>query len=70
MTRDLHRRLGHLESQQGAAIPAEIRQWLGEPITDAERAHIAATPLPIAVEQCTIIARMPATLRAWFAERA
>lgn len=40
MSRTLSRRVAAIESQQGEELPPDIREWLGWPITDEERASI------------------------------
>jgi hypothetical protein len=62
------RRLAALEVAD-VELPPELRQWLGEPITDADRAAIVPAVLLLPAEQEAVLRDLPAELREWFGNR-
>ena len=68
MSKDMMRRLAAIEAAN-VELPPELRQWLGEPITDAERAAIVPAPPLSDAEWEAALHKMPPDLRAWLEER-
>lgn len=68
MSKDMMRRLTAIEAGKVELSP-ELRQWLGETITEVERASIVPRPPLSPEEDAAAIRALPADMRAWFEGR-
>ncbi|QBM75893.1 hypothetical protein E2E30_08995 [Sphingomonas sp. AAP5] len=68
MSKDMMRRLAAIEAGK-VELPPEVRLWLGETITDEERASIVPQPPRSNEEDAAAIRALPADMRAWFESR-
>lgn len=68
MIGQLGKRLSKLEVTP-LDLPPEIRQWLGHPINDAERATIKPVCVVTKAEETAELAALPRDVREWFGGR-